>query len=182
MKIRKPQGDAFAPYFKKTRISTHAANADRYGEGGGAWPAQVDAFQDQVADAQDLFSAVEDLWLRLARHPLIHSVVKTNAITGERLVMFRQVGQGTQGKAEKEVREVADLLRQAARHSTYVWQGARELQCLVKRVEWCGDVLVIEVASSKQLERNADGEALDWQLCALSMKLQRIKLQQERMA
>ena len=164
MKIPKSHEDVFGAFRKKTRVSTLAANGDQFA----AWPVQVDIFKASYPDAQDMFSHVEDLWMRLARYSAIHCAVKTNATTGVRLVMFRQL-------PSLQEHEVDELLQLVASHKTYAWQGAHAVQCLVQRIEWCGDVLVIELASSRQLARDIDGEALDWQLCSLTMKMQRAR-------
>jgi len=125
------------------------------------------------ADISEVMSSVEDLWLRLVRHAAVHAAVSRDVSTGASLVMFRFDGNGRDDDHAKDD-ECCQLLLVAASRESYLWSQGGHRGTLVSDLQWLGNTLVIELASSDQMRRWPEGDALEWSMQAL---LQRVKAQ-----
>jgi hypothetical protein len=125
------------------------------------------------ADIGEVLNSVEDLWLRLARHPAVHVAVSRDVSTGQHLVMFRFDRNG-QCHGHDIDGEYCQLLLAAASGESYCWSQDGSRGNLASDIQWLGNTLVIALASRHQMRRWPDGEALEWSLQAL---LQRVKTQ-----
>ena len=119
------------------------------------------------ADIGEALSVVEDLWLRIARHPAVRSTVLTEASTQERIVMFRPTGAGRDS-------ECCQLLAAASIQESYGWRQDGVHGSLVSDIQWAGDTLLIELTSASRMQRWPEGEAVEWAVQGL---LQRVKQQ-----
>jgi hypothetical protein len=119
------------------------------------------------ADIGEALSVVEDLWLRIARHPAVRSTVLTDASTQECIVMFRPTGGGRDS-------ECCQLLAAASIQESYGWRQDGGHGSLVSDIQWAGDTLLIELTSPSRMQRWPEGEAVEW---AVQRLLQRVKQQ-----
>ena len=123
------------------------------------------------ADIGEALSVVEDLWLRIARHPAVRSTVLTDASTQECIVMFRRTGNG---KGNDRDSECCQLLAAASIQESYGWRQDGGHGSLVSDIQWAGDTLLIELTSADRMQRWPEGEAVEWAVQGL---LQRVKQQ-----
>ena len=119
------------------------------------------------ADIGEALSVVEDLWLRIARHPAVRSTVLTDASTQECIVMFRPTGVVRDS-------ECCQLLAAASIHESYGWRQDGGHGSLVSDIQWAGDTLLIELTSAGRMRRWPEGDAVEWAVQGL---LQRVKQQ-----
>ena len=119
------------------------------------------------ADIGEALSVVEDLWLRIARHPAVRSTVLTDVSTQECIVMFRPTGDGRDS-------ECCQLLAAASIQESYGWRQDGGHGSLVSDIQWAGDTLLIELTSAGRMQRWPEGEAVEW---AVQRLLQRVKQQ-----
>ena len=119
------------------------------------------------ADIGEALSVVEDLWLRIARHPAVRSTVLTDASTQECIVMFRPTGDGRDS-------ECCQLLAAASIQESYGWRQDGGHGSLVSDTQWAGDTLLIELTSPSRMRRWPEGDAVEW---AVQGVLQRVKQQ-----
>jgi len=119
------------------------------------------------ADIGEALSVVEDLWLRIARHPAVRSTVLTDVSTQECIVMIRPTG---------DVRdsECCQLLAAASIQESYGWRQDGGHGSLVSEIQWAGDTLLIELTSPSRMRRWPEGDAVEWAVQGL---LQRVKQQ-----
>jgi hypothetical protein len=111
------------------------------------------------ADQGEVLSVVEDLWLRLVRHPAIHSAVLRDAATGEYLVLFR-IADETTGRKDWQLAEARDLLDTAAHPENYAWSQDGTRGNLTSGIRWIGDTLVIELTRLEPMQRWPEGDTL----------------------
>jgi hypothetical protein len=116
-------------------------------------------------DMAEVLSSVEDLWLRIARHPAVHAAVLNDATSAEQWVMFRvkEDGRGS---------ECGQLLAAASSSHSYLWHQDGSQGSLVSDIQWLGSTLVLELTSKPQRQRWPDAETMDWQLQALLNRIQ----------
>ncbi len=119
------------------------------------------------ADIGEALSVIEDLWLRIARHPAVRSTVLTDASTQECIVMFRPTGGGRDS-------ECCQLLAAASIQESYGWRQDGGHGSLVSDIQWAGDTLLIELTSASRMQRWPEGDAVEWAVQGL---LQRVKQQ-----
>ena len=117
------------------------------------------------ADIGEVLSVAEDLWLRIARHHAVRSTVLTDTSKGEGFVLFRPIGYCRD-------RECYQLLGAASVKESYWWRQDGDKGSLVSDVQWRGDTLLIELTTTRQMERWPEGKAVEWAIQGL---LQRIK-------
>ena len=115
---------------------------------------------EEIPDIEEVWSRVEDIWLRLARHPEIACATLIDAAQGDRLVMFHPKSGATDCKA-------AMLLELAACSGTYAWCEGGRHGSLVSHMAWCGNSLVIDLASFEKMQAWPDGQSLVWQMQTL---------------
>lgn len=128
-------------------------------------------------DIAETWSAVEDLWLRLARHPAMHSAVVTDSATGEYLMLFRIDGKDVDGKISQDGMdwnrtEARALLNAAADHGSYAWSQDGSHGNLAADIYWIGNTLVIELTRKERMFRWPEGESLVWAVQALLTRMQ----------
>ena len=119
---------------------------------------------DETSGVEETLSRVQDLWLRLARHPGIVCTMVSDSIQGEHLQMFRVPGGATDC-------EETLLLEMAACSRTYSWCEAGRHGSLVSHVAWYGDTLVMDVTPLQQIQTWSDGQSLVWQMQTLLRRL-----------
>jgi hypothetical protein len=119
------------------------------------------------ADIGEALSVVEDLWLRIARHPAVRSTVLTDASTQECIVMFRPTSDGRDS-------ECCQLLAAASIQESYGWRQDGGHGSLASDIQWAGDTLLIELTSASRMRRWPEGDAVEWAVQGL---LQRVKQQ-----
>jgi hypothetical protein len=119
---------------------------------------------EEKSGIEDTWSRVEDLWLRLARHPGVSCTSVSDPVQGGQLLMFRIQGGavGFEGMLMLEV---------AGRSSTYQWREEGRLGSLVSGINWCGDTLVIDIPSFQQVRACLGGDGLVFQMQALMRSL-----------
>jgi hypothetical protein len=110
-------------------------------------------------------SSVEDLWLRMARHPCIQCAVITDEKGSARVLIFRVL-------SESANTEVQEFMRLAASSTTYQWSEDGARGNLVALIEWCADSLVIELVSARPWSQRPFGESTRWQMLALLQRMQ----------
>lgn len=161
------QGDAgaFSTY-------VHAANDEDflYRRSNKADPGWKDPMQLRVmypADLGEAMSAVEDLWLRLARHKAVRSAVLSDAPTSTQLVLFRLHRDGGDS-------ECYQLLAAASSLESYWWHQDAGRASLVSDILWQGETLVIELISRRQMRRWPEGEAAEWSMQSLLQRMRQL--------
>lgn len=120
---------------------------------------------DSAADLCEVMSSVEDLWLRMARHPAIKCAVLTGQEGTELVLIFRVV-------TEAANTEVHKFMRLAASRMTYLWSEDGAKGNLVASIEWCAGALMIEIASAHQSRQWPNGESVHWQMLTLMQRMQ----------
>jgi hypothetical protein len=118
------------------------------------------------ADMGEVMGVLEDLWLRMARHPAIKLSVLEEPLTQQSTLLVRLDGNGMDG-------EVFQLLEAAAHPGNYLWSQCGKKGSLVSDVRWIGSTLVIELAPQHQMQCWPVGDSL---VLALQALLQRLKL------
>jgi hypothetical protein len=113
----------------------------------------------------EVMGALEDLWLRMVRHPAIRLTVQSDTLTGESMVLIRVAAQGLD-------REGCHLLGAASDMGSYRWSQSGSKGSLVSDVHWIGSTLVIELTPLHQMRRWPLGDAL---VPAMQALLQRVK-------
>jgi hypothetical protein len=133
---------------------------------GEPWEEPMPLSPGYPADISEVLSSVEDLWLRIARHPNIHSAVLNGGATGEPLVLFRIQGKGgdrPQGMDRHEGEGGGyDLLEAASLRSSYSWDENGSKGNLTSDIHWVGNTLVIELTPLHQMRCAPGGDALIW--------------------
>lgn len=127
----------------------------------GQWRAHVDA----TADLCEVMSSVEDLWLRMARHPAIKCAVLTGQEGHGRVLIFRVA-------TESANPEVQEFMRLAASSMTYLWSEDGAKGNLVASIEWCAEALMIEIVPTHQIRQWPSGESTHWQMLAMMQRMQ----------
>lgn len=119
---------------------------------------------EEIPDIEEVWSRVEDIWMWLARHPEIAWATLIDAEQGDQLVMFHPKSGATDCKA-------AMLLELAACSRTYAWCEGGRHGSLVSHVAWCGNTLVIDLASFEKMQTWPNGHSLVWQMQTLLGRL-----------
>jgi hypothetical protein len=156
-------------------VGKHAANEDDFisspaAPSGASWKDPMQLRVVYPADIPEVLSAVEDLWLRIARHHAVRTAVLRDESTGERLVMFRFNGDGSDS-------ECCQLLAAATSYESYWWRQDESKGSLVSDIQWEGNTLAIELTLMNQIRRWPEGDAVDW---AMQSLLQRVRNQGRR--
>jgi hypothetical protein len=99
---------------------------------------------DEISGIEETWSRVQDIWLRLGRHPGMACTTAFDPAQGDGLVSFR-----VQSSAQD--REGKLLLKVAGHSRTYLWCEHGRQGSLVSNISWCGDTLEIELTKFHQL-------------------------------
>lgn len=118
------------------------------------------------ADMGEVMGVLEDLWLRMARHPAMQLAVLEDRLTQQSTLLVRLEGSGMDG-------EVFQLLEAAAHPGNYLWSQGGKKGSLLSDMRWIGSTLVIEFAPQHQMQYWPVGDSL---VLALQALLQRLKL------
>jgi hypothetical protein len=123
-------------------------------------------------DLREVLSRIEDLWMRIKRHPSFHVHIANDRELDTHLVLIRP-------EKSKLDDEAAEMLQAVQDMGTYAWtqlqdaQGneTRQPHNLVRDISWVGEVLTIELTPMKRLIRQA-GFDVEWQLQGLLNRVQ----------
>lgn len=115
-------------------------------------------------DIADTLSAVEDLWLRTARHPSLRVVVVRDAMAGDNLLLVRSL-------TEDLDEEAIHLLNAVKNGARYQWRQNGTTGSLVSDIRLIDSTVVVELTPLKQLRRWPDGDAMEWALQSLLNRL-----------
>lgn len=115
-------------------------------------------------DLPEVLSRIEDLWMRIKRHPGFHVHIAADRELETHLVLIRP-------DKSKMDDEAAELLQAVHDMGTYAWMQLQDAQGnetpqphnLVIDISWVGEVLTIELTPLKRLIRQA-GFDVEWQL------------------
>jgi hypothetical protein len=122
---------------------------------------------DETSGIEETWGRVEDIWLRLARHPGLACTTVSDPVQGDHVLMFRIQG----GSIDCEETLILEL---AACSSTYTWCEAGRNSSLVSYVAWCGDTLVMDLTPFQQMQTWPGGQGLVWQIQALLGRLREL--------
>jgi hypothetical protein len=117
------------------------------------------------ADLGEVMGVLEDLWLRMARHPALHLAVVEDPATEQSTVLIRVDGEGMSSEA-------LQLLDAASHTGNYLWSQGGNKGSLVSDLHWIGSTLVIELTPLHQMRRWPIGDSL---VLAMQALLQRVK-------
>jgi len=154
-----------------------AANADLF-EGtpwavnlGGKRPGSQPLRVLYPADLNEMFSATEDLWLRIKRHPALRIHVLKDSSSGTHVVLVRAVAKlDAQGLSLKL--KAQDRNRYAWRpHRSTTVADQTQAHNLVSAIEHVGNAVVLELTPLKRLVRQA-GLGVEWQLNGMLARVQ----------
>ena len=123
-------------------------------------------------DLLEVLSSIEDLWMRIKRHPGFHVHIAADRELDTHLVLIRP------HKSEMDD-EAAELLQAVQDMGTYAWMQHQDApgkevsqpHNLVRDISWAGEVLTIELTPLKRLIRQA-GFDVEWQLQGLVNRVQ----------
>jgi hypothetical protein len=121
-------------------------------------------WEGEESGVEETWSRVQDIWLRMARHPGMACTTVSDPVQGEQLLMFRIQG----GAIDIEG---ALLLEVAGCSRTYEWREEGRHGSLVSNMGWCGDTLVIDIPSFHQMRAWQGGDSLVWQMQTLLRRL-----------
>jgi hypothetical protein len=122
-------------------------------------------WEGEESGVEETWSRVQDIWLRMARHPGMACTTVSDPVQGDQILMFR-----IQGGAINF--EGALLLEVAGSSRTYQWREEGSQGSLVSDVNWYGDKLVIDIPSFHQMRAWPGGDSLVCQMQALLRHLQ----------
>ena len=123
-------------------------------------------------DLLEVLSMIEDLWMRIKRHPGIHVHIANDRELDTHLVLIRPDKSNSDDEAAELLQAVQDM-------GTYAWTQLQDAQGnetsqphnLVGDISWVGEVLTIELTPMKRLIRQA-GFDVEWQLQGLLNRVQ----------
>ena len=123
-------------------------------------------------DLPEVLSKIEDLWMRIKRHPGYKVHIAADRELDTHVVLIRP------DKSEMDD-EAAELLQAVQDMGTYAWTQLQDAQGnetpqphnLVGDISWVGEVLTIELTPVKRLIRQA-GLEVEWQLQGLLSRVQ----------
>jgi hypothetical protein len=123
-------------------------------------------------DLLEVLSRIEDLWMRIKRHPGFKVHIAADRELDTHLVLIRP------HKSEMDD-EAAELLQSVQDMGSYQWTQLQDAQGkevsqshnLVIDISWVGEVLTIELTPMKRLIRQS-GLDVEWQLQGLLNRVQ----------
>jgi hypothetical protein len=156
----------------------HSANDDLFSEldwegaqeEGGDGPVRLTVLYPP--DLREVLSCIEDMWMRIKRHPGLKVHIANDRELDTHLVLIRP-------DKSKLDDEAAELLQSVQDMGSYAWTQLQDAQGnetsqphnLVSDISWVGEVMTIELTPMKRLIRQA-GLDVEWQLQGLLSRVQ----------